>query len=75
MSFFNLLLLAFKEYHIILDEEVKNNQKEFNDDLKTLFQVFIDQSRQNIMLLRKKVQKFKKEMTTNTTESGKIYHT
>lgn len=50
-------------------EELKND----NDDLKTMFQVFIDQSRQNIMLLGKEVQAFGGEMATGTTGGGKIY--
>jgi uncharacterized protein (TIGR02284 family) len=50
-------------------EELKND----NDDLKTLFAVFIDQSRQNIMVLGKEVQANGGEMTTGTTGSGKIY--
>jgi len=52
-------------------EELKDD----NDDLKTMFQVFIDQSRQNIMLLGKEVQGFGGEMATGTTGSGKIYRT
>jgi uncharacterized protein (TIGR02284 family) len=50
-------------------EELKDD----NDDLKTLFAVFIDQSRQNIMILGKEVQTFGGDMATGTTGSGKIY--
>src|SRR4051794_38778457 len=47
--------------------------KEENDDLKTLFAVFIDQSRQNIMALGKEVQALGSDMGRNTTTNGKIY--
>ena len=47
--------------------------KDDDDDLKTLFAVFIDQSRQNKMILGKEVQAFGGDMDTGTTASGKIY--
>jgi uncharacterized protein (TIGR02284 family) len=47
--------------------------KEDNNDLKTLFEVCIDQSRQNRMVLGKEVQAYGGEMTTGTTGRGKIY--
>jgi len=50
-------------------EELKDD----NDDLKTMFAVFIDQSRQNIMALGKEVQTYGADMATGTTGSGKIY--
>ena len=50
-------------------EELKNE----NDDLKTLFAVYIDQSRQNIMVLGKEVQVYGGDMATGSTGSGKIY--
>ena len=47
--------------------------KKDDDDLKTLFAVFIDQSRQNIMALGKEVQALGSDMDRTTTVSGKIY--
>jgi uncharacterized protein (TIGR02284 family) len=47
--------------------------KENDDDLKTLFAVFIDQSRENIMALGKEVQVLGSDMDNDTTVSGKIY--
>jgi len=47
--------------------------KDEDDDLKTLFQVFIDQSRQNKMTLGKEVQALGGDMDTGTTTTGKIY--
>jgi len=50
--------------------------KELKDDdaeLKTLFAVFIDQSRENNMVLGKEVQALGGDMDTGTTASGKIY--
>jgi len=44
-----------------------------DDDLKTLFAVFIDQSRQNIMTLGKEVQALGSDMERNSTTSGKLY--
>ena len=49
-------------------EELKDD----NDDLKTLFAVFIDQSRQNVMVLGKEVQGFGGEMATGTTGGEKL---
>lgn len=47
--------------------------KDEDRDLKTLFTVFIDESRQNIMILGKEVQALGKDMDKGTTTSGKIY--
>jgi len=47
--------------------------KDEDTDLKTLFAVFIDQSRQAKMLLGKETQVLGGEMETGTTNSGKIY--
>jgi uncharacterized protein (TIGR02284 family) len=47
--------------------------KKDDGDLKTLFAVFIDQSRQNIMALGKEVQALGSDLDRNTTLSGKIY--
>ncbi len=47
--------------------------KEDDGDLKTLFAVFIDQSRQNIMALGKEVQALGSDMDRTTTVTGKIY--
>ncbi len=47
--------------------------KKDDDDLKTLFAVFIDQSRQNIMALGKEVQALGSDMDRTTTVTGKIY--
>jgi len=47
--------------------------KDEDTDLKTLFVVFIDQSRQAKMLLGKETQVLGGEMETGTTNSGKIY--
>jgi uncharacterized protein (TIGR02284 family) len=50
-------------------KELKDN----DDDLKALFAVFIDQSRQNKMILGKEVQSFGEDMDNGTTAGGKIY--
>src|SRR3954470_22012351 len=49
--------------------------KKDDGDLKTLFAVFIDQSRQNIMVLGKEVQALGSDMDRDTTASGKLYRT
>src|SRR4051812_44681396 len=54
------------------ERAIKELQDE-DDDLKTLFAVFIDQSRQNKMILGKEVQALGGDMDTGTTASGKIY--
>ena len=54
-------------------ERAVKELKDEDDDLKTLFAVFIDQSRRNKMTLGKEVQAFGGDMDTGTTASGKIY--
>src|SRR3954462_4049906 len=91
MKFFTALLKEFmktSEVTEILNDLIQINNdrikgyeraikelKEEDDDLKTLFAVFIDQSRQNIMALGKEVQALGSDMARNTTVSGKIYRT
>jgi uncharacterized protein (TIGR02284 family) len=47
--------------------------KDEDDDLKAMFMAFIDQSRQNKMILGKEVQALGGDMDNGTTASGKIY--
>ena len=54
------------------ERAIKELKKDDND-LKTLFTVFIDQSRQNIMALGKEVQALGSDMDRTTTVTGKIY--
>ena len=54
------------------ERAIKELQEE-DSDLKTLFASFIDESRQNKMVLGKEVQAFGGDMENSTTNSGKIY--
>ncbi|MGI8952313.1 MAG: ferritin-like domain-containing protein [Chitinophagaceae bacterium] len=54
-------------------ERAMKELKDNDDDLKTLFEVFIDESRQNKMTLGKEVQALGGDMDSGTTGSGKIY--
>ncbi len=54
-------------------ERAMEELKDEDEDLKTLFAEFIDQSRQNKMTLGKEVQVLGGEMDKGTTNSGKIY--
>ena len=54
------------------ERAIKELQEE-DSDLKTLFASFIDESRQNKMVLGKEVQALGGDMENSTTNSGKIY--
>jgi len=54
-------------------ERALKELKDQENDLRTLFTGFIDQSRQLKMALGKEVQVLGKDMDTGTTGSGKIY--
>ena len=66
-------LLEINNDRIVGYERAIKELKDEDNDLKTLFAGFIDESRQIKMALGKEVQALGGEMETSTTNSGKIY--
>ncbi len=66
-------LIQINNDRIVGYERALKELKDDDDDLKTLFEGFIDESRQNKMALGTEVEVAGEDMDEGTTASGKIY--
>lgn len=66
-------LIQINNDRIVGYERALKELKDEDEDLKTLFLVMIDESRQAKMNLAQEVQVMGNDVTTHTTASGKIY--